>query len=610
MQTAVRQKLSPVWTGFEVLRNHPLTSASYRSRGFGEEIGRNPSVNFPAFDQDCNAAYQCALMAAITSDKHFAATARTIMLGWSASLKRVSGMDAVLMAGIAPFKLANAAELLRSIGELNGSEVRLCQHMLKQAILPTILDFAPFANGNWDTAAIKTMMAIAVFCDDRALFERAVLYYLYGDGDGRLTHYIYSNGQCQESGRDQQHTQLGLTHMADACEVAWHQGLDLYGAENNLLLRGFEYTAAYLVGDNVVFNPDIDRTGKYQHAVISPRSEMRPNFEQVLAHYHVRRGLPAPALERAVKRVRPENAGHSADQTGFGTLLYAGGYAESNSTEDPASPVALHAEASSAGIALKWLQPRGNPDYSIERAGADGIFRKIQTGVKEARFLDATPSPGKLYSYRVIANNLSSPVTSVCFGLPGGWKEAELGTPAVRGSSQFDGNVLTINAGGAGLMRPADEGHFVYATGKQRILEARFVPQTASQFVSFGAMYRESLQPDASSVALFVSPGKGELEHSGWIVRLKKRESDHTVQTLSEQLLAYQDVDYGRLLRPVWFRMHWEHSRIIAAYSMDGRHWTSAGEVSVSDEGYLGLAAGSGIAQVDAAVRFDSITLS
>ena len=35
---------------------------------------------------------------------------------------------------------------------------------------PTIQHYAYFANGNWETAALQTNMAIAVFCNDRELY--------------------------------------------------------------------------------------------------------------------------------------------------------------------------------------------------------------------------------------------------------------------------------------------------------------------------------------------------------------------------------------------------------------------------------------------------------
>lgn len=58
----------------------------------------------------------------------------------------------------------------------------------------------------------------------------------------QLPYYIFKNGQCQESCRDQGHTQCGImmyTHLAEMC---WNQGEDLYGAFDNRILTGIEYT--------------------------------------------------------------------------------------------------------------------------------------------------------------------------------------------------------------------------------------------------------------------------------------------------------------------------------------------------------------------------------
>ena len=41
------------------------------------------------------------------------------------------------------------------------------------------------------------------FLDNVTMLETVLDYYKKGRGNGRLEHYIYANGQCQESGRDQ-----------------------------------------------------------------------------------------------------------------------------------------------------------------------------------------------------------------------------------------------------------------------------------------------------------------------------------------------------------------------------------------------------------------------
>ena len=105
-------------------------------------------------------------------------------------------------------------------------------------------------------------------------------------------------GQCQESGRDQQHTQLGLGHLAEACEIAWNQGVDLYGEADNRLLKGFEYTARYNLGQDVPFVPHVDTTGKYRHKQISSsgRGKFRPIWEPRYVCYASAAELPRIAI--------------------------------------------------------------------------------------------------------------------------------------------------------------------------------------------------------------------------------------------------------------------------------------------------------------------------
>jgi len=117
-----------------------------------------------------------------------------------------------------------------------------------------IENFYPTANGNWDASMIQTMMAMGIYLDDRAMFDRAVNYFLEGDGNGAITKYFSESGQCQENGRDQSHTQMGLGYLGCAAEIAWKQGLDLYAAADNRLLRGYEYTAKYNLGHDVPYS--------------------------------------------------------------------------------------------------------------------------------------------------------------------------------------------------------------------------------------------------------------------------------------------------------------------------------------------------------------------
>jgi hypothetical protein len=318
----------PWKAGFDKLRRDGQSRADWRIRGPAETVtretgnvhGNNEMV------QDGNAAYQNALMWCITGDEAHARKAVEILNAWAGTLRKMDGHDVQLAAGLNGFKFVNAAELMRyTYPAWKAEDVARFERMLKEAVYPPIKDFATFANGNWDAACLETIMAIGVFCGDRALFDRAVDYYRNGEGNGRLTHYIFDeSGQCQESGRDQPHTQLGLGALANACEIAWNQGLDLYGEAGNRLLAGFEYTARYNLGQDVPFMAHVDTTGKYRQKKISDikRGDFRPVYEMVWNHYQNRRGIPAPFTKQAAEKERPEGAGFGSDHPGFGTLLF------------------------------------------------------------------------------------------------------------------------------------------------------------------------------------------------------------------------------------------------------------------------------------------------
>lgn len=328
MRQMVREGTEPWKGGFEKLRMHRQSQSDWRLRGPFEKVSRGARENLHNAElaDDGNAAYQNALMWAIMGDEVHARKAVEILNAWSGTLQEIAGHDKELAAALYGFKYVNAAEIIRyTYDGWSPADVKRFEAVLGDVFYPVIRDFATFANGNWDTACIKTMMAFGVFLDDRAMFDRAVEYFHDGAGNGSLTHYIINEaGQCQESGRDQQHTQLGLAHLAEASEIGWNHGLDLYGAADNRLLKGFEYTAKYNLDQEVPFEPYRDKTGKYHAKAISTqgRNRLRPVYEMVLNHYEKRKGIPAPYTRQAAEKLRPEGAAFQADHPGFGTLLF------------------------------------------------------------------------------------------------------------------------------------------------------------------------------------------------------------------------------------------------------------------------------------------------
>jgi hypothetical protein len=342
---------------------------------------------------------------------------------------------------------------------------------------------------------------------------------------------------------------------------------------------------------------------------------LRPVFELVLAHYHSRCGLQTPAVERAVQQLRPEGAGPGADQAGFGTLLYAGVTTEQASAGHLVAPAALHAEKSDAAIALRWAAVRGARAYSVERAESNGKFRSIQANIAEDNFRDSTVETTKQYSYRLRAHGNSfssepSQATHIYAGLPAPWKELRLGNSDGTSGAQYDGSVLTLKSAGSGILTPGDDGLCVYVASACNHLRARFLPQVASQSAIFGLMHRQGASPFAPCIGLLLSSESGDIEHHGWCLRMVTRSEQMVLQTIATQPLASPIVQFGRLMRPVWFRLDAVGAYIQARFSFDGDAWNLLGRAPFSRVGQLAIVASSGIATVDTSVRFDSILFS
>lgn len=285
----------------------------------------NPNIGSSDFSHDSIAAYSHALQWQLTGEKAHAEKAIEILNAWSGTLESVSGHDARLLIGMAGIGYCNAAELVRhSDADWKAEDQDRFEQMLRKIFYPTIENFYPSANGNWDASMIQTMLAMGVYLDDRKMFDRAANYFLHGQGNGAIENYFNAFGECQESGRDQAHTQMGIGFLGAACEIAWKQGVDLYSAADSRLALGFEYTAKYNLGHDVRYEPFKSFEGRYHYRELSDDSRGRfaPIYERIVHHYHDRIGLEMPYSREVAQKRRPE--GMSTTHSPWGTLLFYG----------------------------------------------------------------------------------------------------------------------------------------------------------------------------------------------------------------------------------------------------------------------------------------------
>jgi len=241
-------------------------------------------------------AYNCALLGYLAENRAYSTKAIEIINSWSPVLWDFDYNDAKLLAGWTGHLLCNAAEILRYTNTgWKAEEINRFSEMLMTVYYPLLRYYYPQANGNWDGAIIHSILAIAIFTDNRLMFDDAIGHYCHAPVNGSLFKYVYPSGQCQETMRDQAHVQLGLGEFAGAAKIAFTQGVDLFSAGNNRLALGFEYTASFLLGES-----------PHCYGKISDKAKsLRDDYETVYRHYAAQ-GIELPHTKMAADSVRPK----------------------------------------------------------------------------------------------------------------------------------------------------------------------------------------------------------------------------------------------------------------------------------------------------------------
>lgn len=253
-----------------------------------------PNIGGDDLSKGSNMAYDCALMWYITNDKAYAQKAIEIINAWTPVLWDFDYNDAKLLAGWTGHMLCNAAEILKYTNSgWQQKDIDRFNEMLMTVYCPLMRFYYPTANGNWDGAIIHSILAIAIFIDNREMFNNGIDHFLHAPVNGSIFKYIYPSGQCQESMRDQGHVQLGLGEFAGAAKVAYTQGVDLFSIADNRIALGYEYTAQFLLGKT-----------PHCYGKISDRSRnLRDDYEYVYRHYTAM-GIEMPYTKQAADSVR------------------------------------------------------------------------------------------------------------------------------------------------------------------------------------------------------------------------------------------------------------------------------------------------------------------
>ena len=313
MKTNVDNKVEPWYSYYTELKsiyssNWIPSPVDTINVGYGEiKIGEKE------FFKDGDAAYSMALLWILTQDEVYAKKAIEILNKWSLVHKAIINKNRKLITSMGAIKFVATAEVMKNLyPEWHTEDQIRFEKLVFDVWYQNIKDFAPNYNGNWDASVIQTMMAIGIYLDNYQIFIKACHQFLSGESNGSIANYIDQKGQSQESGRDQGHVQMGLGYLSMACEIAWVQGIDLYSAFDNRLLKGYEYTSKYMLGGNVDYEPFRTFNGK---TVFGEQisSQGRGIFESVYGlafnHYSKRKKLKMPYTEKALMKAQNKNKG-------------------------------------------------------------------------------------------------------------------------------------------------------------------------------------------------------------------------------------------------------------------------------------------------------------
>ncbi|CAH8281452.1 putative secreted protein (Por secretion system target) [Mariniflexile fucanivorans] len=405
MKYMVEAQIDPWYTSYQNMVADSKSSYDYVVLGDASftELGRDSGVNEGAWNSDIRAAYYNAVRWYITGDSRHAEKAIEIFKAWSNLTSVTSGGTDSLSGGIG-YIMIEAAEIIKSTyPNWAPADLQAFQDML---VYPGYSDTTPVTganktfywmsyqgdpgrHGNQGLSGWRTVMAMGIFLDNEKMYDRA-LKYVQGDLASHLndiaypagprttkdlvyendyeitystnnfttiqnygynevmTNYIWENGQCQESSRDQQHTAFGIGLLTSMAEMAWNQGVDLYSHESDRLLLGLEYNLRYNVSaiqsypDQMTpwvptvgsgeFIQRLDRTARWYSKAIDPDgigdyAGVRTVFEMPVAHY-IGRGLKTEAEVKWTQRARDkyielsgyEKAGWTNDAIGWGGL--------------------------------------------------------------------------------------------------------------------------------------------------------------------------------------------------------------------------------------------------------------------------------------------------
>ncbi len=293
---------SPMKTGYTTMKSfydanlsynpNPLTQVAVVASGVGADEAN--------FRDAAQAGYAHALQWVITGNSANKDKSIQIYNAWSKVFRGMTPSDAqrqLEAAWVIPTWIAGA-EIIRYYNKgaagWASADIAMFCGMMDTLYNYTKLIYADKRTNNWGSSAAESMLAIGVFENDTAKFNAGRAFYEF-----LLPYQVEKTGLVMETCRDCNHEEYNLIGMMQAAEIAWHQGVDLYGIKLDAqttprLAMGMEFMANQFLGTPL-------NVGQSCGAVSCSGDDLHgPGWEIGRNHYMYRAKVPIPVTDKFV----------------------------------------------------------------------------------------------------------------------------------------------------------------------------------------------------------------------------------------------------------------------------------------------------------------------
>ncbi len=632
MKEKVAAGESPWIEGWNTLISDGKSSTSYGISG-GVLANANQRQNM---NRDAQAAYLNALRWYISGDVAHAEKAISIYMAYANTVNQIpsgGNTDILGLGGIGFTAMAMGAEIMRLYEGWAPADFEKFKFMMKEYFYPVSHEFLTNHKGtcpthywaNWDLNNVSALLAIGILVDDQDIFNEGIEYFKNGIGAGNIHNavpFVQGNfGQWQESGRDQSHALLGIGLTANICQLAWNQGVDLYGYDDNRFLKGAEYAARTgALSLEAPFFEEYNSCGNRRHRWVASNGLGKyfdqPVWEIVYNHYVVKQGLEAPHVEAMAQIMR--FAKSTNDQLGHGTLTYTLDAAASPLafTVPPGQPQGIIANEGIGRVELTWnaAEAMDTKGYTVKRATSPGgPYTTVASWTNRTNpaYTDTDVDNGTMYYYVVSANNdagdgpesveVSATPMEAVQELPMGWARTDIGNLSIEGEAVYaevnTGHTF-ITKGAGSIGGTSDALGFTYGIASGDVtLTARVADFGGLQ--KTGIMIRESLNPDAKTILM-------KIGDDGW------RLAGMGVRTETGANMGWIGGNRYTWRPDIWFRISRTGNTFIVYESNNKDEWFEVGRrtIEMAENVYVGLFNSSGNTTSLNTTRYDHVAIT